>query len=622
MSTEEGAAGVQEGAEFEDFLQHLRSVRGLDLTGYKRASLLRRVRRRMSDVGVASFAEYRDVLEVEAEEFAALFDTILINVTSFFRDPEAWAVLRDVLLPEVLTRRPEGTLRVWSAGCASGQEAYTVAMVLAELLGPDEFRSRVKIYATDADEAALAQARTATYSEREVEGIPEELLARYFERRGGQFTFRQDLRRSVIFGRADLVQDAPISHLDLLVCRNTLMYLTAETQAHIAGRLHYALRPHGILFLGKAEMLLGHSALFKPADLKNRLFRRVEGLREAGSRTSLRERGDQASDHDVLRSAALAASPVAQLVLDADGRVVTSNQRADLSFGLSAADVGRPFQDLEVSYRPLELRSAVEEAHAHRRTVWIRDVEWSRARQDVQWVDVQVVPLVGPQGATLGTAVSFVEVTRTHRLQVELEATHRQLETAYEELQSTNEELETTNEELQSTVEELETTNEELHSTNEELETMNEELQSMNDELQIFNTQLRDRTDEVDALNSYMESVFASLQVGVAVVGADLGVRIWNSWAADLWGVRSDEVVGAHLLTLDIGLPLERIGPAVRAAVADGVSSTLLVPSVNRRGRPVTVQVTVSSLQGEGDAGAVVIMEQVDPRDAPERPES
>jgi two-component system CheB/CheR fusion protein len=154
MSTGEEAEGVQEGAEFEDLLQHLRTARGLDLTGYKRASLLRRVRRRMSDVGVASFAEYRDVLEVEAEEFGALFDTILINVTSFFRDPEAWAVLRDVLLPEVLSRRPEGALRVWSAGCASGQEAYSVAMVLAELLGPDEFRSRVKIYATDADEAA------------------------------------------------------------------------------------------------------------------------------------------------------------------------------------------------------------------------------------------------------------------------------------------------------------------------------------------------------------------------------------------------------------------------------------------------------------------------------------
>ncbi len=609
---EEGPAVVPDG--FEDLLELLKESRGFDFTGYKRPSLVRRVQRRMADVGIESFGDYRDLLEVDGDEFTALFNTILINVTSFFRDPDAWDRLRTDLLPELLARRPEGPLRAWSAGCASGQEAYSLAICLAELLGPEEFRARVKIYATDVDEDALAHARTATYSEREVRSLPPDLLSRYFETSGSRWTFRPDLRRSVIFGRADLVQDAPISHVDLLLCRNTLMYLNAETQARIAERLHYSLNPEGTLFLGKAEMLLSQSALFTPIDLKNRLFRRV-GPSRAPLRVTAAAPLPVSAGADVpaaLRAEAIAASPVAQIVLDATGRVVLTNHRADTLFGLSPHDAGRPFQDLEVSYRPVELRSAVDQAHSQRRTVWIRNVEWRRGRGEREWLDVQVVPLRSPQGVDLGTAVVFVDVTRSRQLQDELEEAHRQLETAYEELQSTNEELETTNEELQSTVEELETTNEELHSTNEELETMNEELQSMNDELQASNHELRLRTDEVGSLNTYMDGVFASLRVGVAVVDPDLRVRVWNAWAVDAWGLRADEVVGEHLLTLDTGLPLQRVGAAVRAVLAGEGDASLVEAAVNRRGRPLTVTVTVSALAEAGSVtGAVVVMEQV-----------
>ncbi|GAB3603623.1 PAS domain S-box protein [Kineococcus gypseus] len=609
-----GSPGTAE--EFEDLLQHLKEARGFDFTGYKRPSLERRVRRRMSDAGVARYEEYRDLLEVDGEEFTALFNTVLINVTSFFRDPDAWARLRTDLLPALLERRPRGPVRAWSAGCASGQEAYTIAICLAEALGPEAFRERVKIYATDVDEEALAHARTAAYAEREVRSLPPELREKYFEQHGNRYVFRPDLRRSVIFGRADLVQDAPISHVDLLTCRNTLMYLTAEAQARIAERLHYSLQPDGVLFLGKAEMLLSQSALFAPVDLKNRLFRRLGAARpSARTTTAVPVPHASSADDAGLRAEALAASPLAQIVLDQAGRVVLSNHRADALFGTTAADAGRPFQDLEVSYRPVELRSAVEQAHAQRRTVWIRDVQVQRPRTPPQWFDVQVVPLRSPQGHVLGTAVVFVDVSRSRQLQDELEEAHRQLETAYEELQSTNEELETTNEELQSTVEELETTNEELHSTNEELETMNEELQSMNDELQSSNHELRLRTDEVSALNAYMEGVFAGLRVGVAVVDADMRVTVWNAWAADLWGVRADEAAGQHLLNLDIGLPLHAVAPAVRAALAEGEESKAVLDAVNRRGRPVRVQVSVVALAGAPGtpAGALVVMEQQGP---------
>jgi two-component system CheB/CheR fusion protein len=275
--------------EFEALLRYLKESRGFDFTGYKRASLMRRVDRRMGVVGVHSYPDYIDRLQVNPDEFAALFNTILINVTRFFRDQEAWDFLQAKVVPTLLAgREPDEQIRVWSAGCASGEEAYSLAMMFAEALGIEQFRQRVKIYATDVDEDALTTARQAAYTERDVQGVPPDLLTRYFEPLGDRQLFRKDLRRSVIFGRNDLVQDAPISRIDLLACRNTLMYYNAETQARILRRFHFALTPNGMLFLGKAEMLLTHGRLFEPIELKRRIFRKAEAstASAAGALTS------------------------------------------------------------------------------------------------------------------------------------------------------------------------------------------------------------------------------------------------------------------------------------------------------------------------------------------------
>ncbi|MGY1781057.1 CheR family methyltransferase [Geodermatophilus sp. SYSU D01036] len=613
----DAAAGLD--PDFESLLVYLRERRGFDFTGYKRPSLVRRVRRRMAEVGTTSVAEYRDFLEVHPDEFAPLFNTILINVTSFFRDRPAWDHLRDRLLPDLLAAAGP-RIRVWSAGSASGQEAYSLAILLAETLGVDEFRERVKIYATDVDEEALAQARQALFTEREMAGLTPEQVERYFTQEGTRFAFRKDLRRSVIFGRNDLVQDAPISHVDLLLCRNTLMYFNAETQNRILGRLHFALAPHGLLFLGKAEMLLSHAQLFVPVDLTRRFFRKRDGggqpERRAVPAVPRSEFDGGLGDLSRLRRQAMLSSPGAQLVLDADGRLALVNHHAQRLFHVDERDVGRPFQDLEVSYRPVELRGAIAEAVSGRRAVWLRGVERHQAGTEALVFDVQVLPLSREDGTPLGVTVVFEDVTPYRRLQRELEYANRQLETAYEELQSTNEELETTNEELQSTVEELETTNEELQSTNEELETMNEELQSMNDELHTTNEELRVSTDEVATLNEFMTGVLSSFRAGVVVVDRDLRVLAWNSAAEDLWGLRQDEVSGQYLLNLDIGLPVSDLHPLLRRQVAGEEPSheTVELRAVNRRGRPVQVRVTVSAFApraGQG-GGAVVLMDPVD----------
>jgi two-component system CheB/CheR fusion protein len=485
----------------------------------------------------------------------------------------------------------------------------------------------VKIYATDVDEDALAIARQATYSERDLAGLPEGYQERYFESLGGtsRFVFRKELRRSVIFGRNDLVQDAPISRIDLLACRNTLMYFNAETQSRIVSRLGFALRPSGVLFLGKAEMLLNHTSMFEPLDLKRRFFRKAaqpngDELTEGMAVRHIKSRPNPTSDLEPLRTEAFLNSPVPQLVVDEAGRLALVNHRATNLFALSERDAGRPFQDLEVSYRPAELRSQLAAVQDNRLPAWLRDVEWQRSSTEQLFFDIQLVPLVDARSRLLGIAIIFNDVSRYRQLQNELEAANRQLETAYEELQSTNEELETTNEELQSTVEELETTNEELQSTNEELETMNEELQSMNDELQATNDELRDRTAEISSLNHFMESVLGSLGAGVVVVSREMIVQVWNCQAEDLWGLREDETVGQHFLNLDSGLPTERLKPLVREVIFDGsTGNEMVMQAVNRRGRTIGLRVAVTPLLSGDDepSGALLLME---PHDGAERP--
>jgi two-component system CheB/CheR fusion protein len=607
---------ISDNPDFEALLLHLKESRGFDFTGYKRSSLMRRVDRRMAQIGVPAYPDYLDHLEVHPDEFISLFNTILINVTGFFRDADTWEHLRTEVIPPLLAARPpDAAIRVWSAGCASGEEAYTLAIVLAEALGIEDFRERVKIYATDVDEEQLTEARQATYTAQALEAVPAGLAEKYFEPAGGRFSFRKDLRRSVIFGRNDLVQDAPISRIDLLACRNTLMYFNAETQTTILSRFHFALADGGVLLLGKAEMLLSHGSIFAPMDLKRRIFRRVPRVPIPGTTVfaeALPVPVATPGSLDQLRNEAFAASPVAQLAITADGLVALVNLRLENLFGVSVRDIGRPFRDLELSYRPVELRRYIEQAQVERRTLRINDVEFLRAGEAIH-LEIQLSPLIAGDGNLLGVNLIFTDVTAARRMQADLEQTHEQLEAAYEELQSTNEELETTNEELQSTVEELETTNEELQSTNEELETMNEELQSTNEELQNINDQLRISTEQLDDANAFLETVLASLRAGVVVVDHDLRIRIWNRCSEDLWGLRSPEVLGQHFLNLDIGLPFDELRALLRGVLSEpGEAGEAVVKAVNRRGRTITVRVAVAPL-AEADlgrnTGAIIVME-------------
>jgi two-component system, chemotaxis family, CheB/CheR fusion protein len=611
-----------EETQFESLLDYLKQNRGFDFHAYKRAGLERRVQKRLQTVSLGTYGEYLDYLQVHADEFGELFNTIQINVTSFFRDPSAWEFVTQTVVPAILARNSNDVIRIWSSGCASGQEAYTLAMVMAEAIGRKAFRDRVKIYATDVDAAALEEARQAIYDPHQVEDVPEPLLARYFEASPRGYLFDKELRRSIIFGRNDLIQDAPISRLDLLVCRNTLMYFNAEAQSRILTRFHFALKDDGYLFLGKAELLLTHANLFAPLEMKRRIFTKVAAAGRRGERPYLASEGDgngNGADHSAkLRAAAFDASPVAEVLLDENGSVLHVNERAKALLGAAPRDVGSPLFVLDFASRLPGLRGAIEQAREELRPVTLRGLNFGSVSDELLEVDVHVAPL--RDGDSHGGIGLFVtDATRVKRLQDDLSAAREELEALSEELESTNEELETTNEELQSANEELETTNEELQSTNEELETMNEELQSTNEELQSTNEELqtlnedvRQRSEDLHHTNLFLESILTSLRTGVAVVDAELRVLVWNRRAEDLWGLRADEVRGRHLMNLDIGLPVDRLKPLLRACLSGDIDpQETTVEATNRRGKAIQCEVVLSPLgPGEPPRGAILLMQE------------
>jgi two-component system CheB/CheR fusion protein len=592
--TEQGSS-VETDTGLEDLLVFIRDARGFDFTGYKRSTLTRRIRKRVQEVGATDFMDYRDQLESSAEEFGHLFNTILINVTGFFRDADTWTYLQREIMPELIAAAgPEREIRVWSAGCASGEEAFSLAIVFAEGLGIEEAAKRVKIYGTDVDDDALRDARLGVYPSKTLEPLPLSLREKYFEQHGSQFAFRPDLRQRVIFGRHDITRDAPISRLDLLVCRNTLMYFNVETQAQVIDRFHFALREGGCLFLGKAEMLLSDGERFEVVSMRQRFFRRRPGsavpryqlmpvkLDVLGS-SEMRELGRKRQ----LRDLALETAPFAMIGVDPEGTVVLINHQMRSMFGMSARDVGRAFHDLEISYRPVELRSLIERAYAEHRVVRVNAVERPVGSAEVQYLDIHIQPLWGTDGLNAGVMLMFIDTSVVTRLQIDVKRTKEDLDTAHEELQSTNEELETTNEELQ--------------SGNEELETMNEEM--------------RVRTAELDEARSFLEGVLSSVAAGVVVLDAGLLVRSWNKGAEELWGLRADEVRNQPFFGLDFGLPTAEVREIVQQCLAGGRrTGPVQVAAINRIGRAITCVVVCSPLKASGGDkdgdGAVLLMEE------------
>ncbi len=528
-----------------DLLQEFAEQRNFDFRGYKKTTLERRFRRRMFQLNMAGYAEYGKYVRQHPEELNRLLNTILINVTEFFRDPPAWEILRHELLPPLLKRvKPGHSFRAWSAGCASGEEAYSIAMLLAEYFGPRIRDYDVKIYATDIDDEELNSARRGEYSQDAVRRVRPEWREKYF-RGKDLLRVNREIRRLVIFGKSNLAQDAPISHVNLLVCRNLLIYFDSDLQKQILTRLHYALEPAGILFLGKSESQLTNSQQFQRLNPRWRIFQRIttSGMNdrtdfadEIGSPLTT-ESARSGQELDSLRQHQrhlMETLRVGIIALGRDDVIVQHNTFVQTLCGLPPLNmVDCRLADTDFYSRIADLGPRLSATRLNNEAS--RFTTRVKAGADDKLVEITLRPLLDEKGGRSGTLIYLEDQS----IQEKLEATVQELESTSEELQSANEELETTNEELQSTNEELETTNEELQSTNEELETTNEELQSLNEELETTNQELEERTKELDQVNSVYAQTLEKIRLPVMLVNQERRIEFWNSRALRLFGFKN-----------------------------------------------------------------------------------
>lgn len=554
-------------------LQKIYDERGLDFRDYKKESLKRRIQKRLDAHHLSTYQEYVEFLDTHQDEYAKLFDTMLINVTEFFRDPDAWTIIESEVLPDVIARKKNGeSIRVWTAGCASGEEPYSVGILLAEALGDAISNFDIRIYATDIDENALAEARRGVYSPEKLKNVSQERLEKYFTKDDGVFKIDRQIRQMVAFGRQDLTSDAPISHLDLLICRNVLIYFNPKLQNKLLYRFDFAMNRGGHVFFGKSESMALGSRFFTPVSQRWRIFqktgsitelrpaeRRLALIEEAAVGQAVTESRKEITKLDFYNQAIINNICIALIVIDRTNIVTTWNYYAQEMWAIKADyALGRNFYEIGMGDRIPGVNDALREAMKEKKKLQLEDKEITTQKGEKMNIDLTVVPLIDPNREIQGAILLMDDVTVDKKLRDELRHTNEELqeinaklETTNEELESTNEELETTAEELQSTTEELETSNEELQSTNEELETGNEELRSTNAELEATNSELNERTAELNVLNTYNGAIINNTVESMFVLDENFLVTTWNPSAAQMWGLSGKDLLGKDFFAAD-----------------------------------------------------------------------
>nr|WP_184091191.1 CheR family methyltransferase [Sphingomonas xinjiangensis] len=566
----DGAVEIE--AQITQITTILRNVTGNDFHGYKRGTFIRRVNRRMQVTQIDSVTAYLTRLREDREEVQHLFQDLLISVTQFFRDPQEFEVLEREI-PRLFEGKEAGEqLRVWVLGCATGEEAYSIAILLREHMAKLDNPPDAQIFATDLDARALNLARAGRYTDAIADQVRSDRLERWFVREGDTYCVSKELREMCIFSPHNIVKDAPFSRIDVLSCRNLLIYLNAEIQSRVIPIFHFSLRPGGVLFLGSSENVTRHQRLFAPVDRKNRVFRRLETaariIPDFPLSTRVRSPEPQhlpslPAMHEgrlTLRMSRQAEAIAeryapAYVVVDAQYDVLHFSGRTGRYLEPSAGAATLNLMSLVHRDLRSDVRSALSRAasdgqrvelagltiHDDDRTrgvnLVVEPVDGSSSTLVVLFQDIGPVHEAG--GAESGR---FAGDDHVQRVEAELRITRDRLQATIEELESTNEELKSSNEEYQSI-------NEELQSASEEMETSKEELQSVNEELQTVNGELSHRVLEIGRTNSDLKNLLESTQIATVFLDNDLRVRNFTPVATEIF----------HLLETDIGRPLDHV---------------------------------------------------------------
>jgi two-component system CheB/CheR fusion protein len=542
----------------------LTSHTGHDFSGYKTKTFFRRVRRRMQVNQLTSIAGYLEQLKRDANEVISLFRDLLINVTTFFRDTEAFEILEESVVPKLFEGKTAGdAVRIWVPGCATGEEVFSLAILMREYMDQHSVNPKVQIFATDIDEPALAVARLARYPENLLEGLTRERRDKFFKSDGAGFALNAEVRELCIFSPHNLIRDPPFSRMDMVSCRNLLIYFGAEIQKQVIPTFHYALKPGGYLFLGSSESIGAHSHLFAPVDKKLRIFQAREHPTQMPRLPSTIGHDRSITFADVrstatrdtttaLRQAAetriLERFAPAHVIVTGDGDILYYS--AGTGRFLEAPQGVPSRQLLTVARRGLrlDLRSALRQAAETRRPAVRESITVERDDGQVQSVTVTVEPLseqANPEPfylvvfAPQGPVQSAIDSTGFDRVGAEAEQELREIK---ERLQSTIEEYETALEELKSSNEELVSVNEEAQSSNEELEASKEETQSLNEELNTINAELHSKIEELDRANADLRNLFESTQIATIFLDRNLVIRTYTPAAAAFFNLRPADV--------------------------------------------------------------------------------
>jgi len=549
----------------------LRTRTGHDFSHYKQTTFHRRLERRMSVNGIDDIAGYAHFLRENEPEAKALLKDILISVTSFFRDPEAFDVLKEKLEELMKARAPGGDLRVWVAGCATGEESYSLAMVILECLDELGKRFPVQMYATDIDTGALNIARAGIYPANIAADMTPARLRRFFLKQGNSYQVKKELREMVVFAPQNFIKDPPFSRMDLICCRNLLIYLESDIQKKLLPLLHYALKPGGILFLGPSETVGDATDLFRTLDKKWKLFQRKETVISpdrlefpATFAPSLREpvTGQKARLPALTEKIFLDNYAPTFAVIDEKYRLVYVRGRTGKYLEIASGQPNLSIMELAREGLRSELTSAIYEAAAQKQAITREGVQ-VKSNGGSQVINLTVAPLPEhgvPPGLMM---VVFQEMgkgivsgktkpgkpRRSVQVEEELRLTRQNLQSTVEELEAANEELEAANEELKSANEELQSNNEELQSTNEELDTSREELQSLNEEMMTVNAELTSKTDMLTKANDDLKNYLNRTDIAFIFLDEKLNIRSYTPATADVFSIRE----------IDIGRPLDEI---------------------------------------------------------------
>ncbi len=544
----------------ETLIEDIVMAGGPDFRGYKRNSLERSLRKRMTHLKLDSLRGYADFFAHNRSEVSHLQQSLLINVTTFFRDPLAWQALARQALPRLLDPlRPGDTFHAWCAGCATGEEAFSLAILLAEYLGPELKGLNVTIHATDIDEEALNVARKAEYPEDRFNAVSPHLREHYFI---GTSTLRvkSEISRMVTFHRSDLSFDTPVSPVHLLICRNVLIYFDRELQKKVIGQFGDALANGGVLFLGRAESPPRAYQHFQPLNPKWRLYQR--GLKEVLTETvrhttkSMERPGPELDSLRRVLNGIVSALPQAVLFLDATDTIAIVNEAARRLWQLSRPLEGTHIASTVLVDQSRELGEYFQQSHRSGEEPLELELLF-RTEGKGRRVLVRLQDLLDARETRVGTLIHAEDVS--HR---------EELRTAVRDLESTGEELRSSKEALKITNEELENTNSALQSMNEELETTNEELHSLNEELEAANDELEMRTRELDETNRRYAETLEHMPSPVVLVNEDSRIVLWNSAAEKFFALESRHAVGRHVQDLPLASEW-------RNTVAHGVEGAL-----------------------------------------------